>query len=214
MAVAFFSHMFFPNREHDISAVKNERNQVTENITNASQAIVQLTADFLQNNIDLPTFEASVKLQNITIGDLELQEQQLTEEFNKMDRRYRKLYFGFPSRRLLFYNIGLGIDFCILALLIINLSFKQKNTTKRLSYGLVGIIGLQIGVYFFVWILYDQQDLSYNIYMCIMVLIAGCAASLGYYLSKIKYEKISVLKSKNTFLQSALDSTFKILGKK
>jgi len=206
--------MFFPNREIDISTIKKERFAVQEKIKEASTAIVSLTDEFLEGNIDQQMFRTSVWDHKKHIKKLTVKADELTAEFNQLDAHYRQLYFGFPSRRLLFYNIGLGIDFCILALFIINMSFTVADKTKRLSYGLVGIIGLQIGVYFFVWILYDQQDLSYNTYMCIMVLIAGCAAVLGYWLSKIKHEKISVLKDKNSFLQQALESSFKIMGKK
>ena len=226
IAVTFFLHIGFPRREHDISAIKKQiaakENQVADNKDVLLESAIKLY-DIQQNgNIEnfkeeTINFLEKAKKTEQEISLIEGEKDKLQNQFNALNKRYKSLYFGYPSRRGLVYNLGLLMILTFASIRLMQYSFvKQDDIYRKKARTTESIMFAGIAGYFFVWIIdpVDRLDLPYTWYISITIAMGLIAGYLGYFFTKLRHDSYESLKLKNSILEKLLDDMFKLQGRK
>lgn len=188
LAVAFFSHFFFPNPDPDVKAAKDAKIAIEESIELAKEEIVLLSAKLNNPEIDRLNFEILEHERNLKKASSNYH---TVKASNKV--------FGFRNIHKFLWSFGLGLIISILSLRIMYMSHFFNDFKRRRANSIMGLMGCTIGGYFFAWVFYPDNDLSYSVYMTLLVSIGVMASILGYYLSKTMYverKKITEFKSR------------------
>ena len=196
LAVAFFTHFFFPHPEYDYKVASDRVSQHEDAISSANQNTVQLAKDLYFNKINFDDFKKGVSSNNqIESNETEKLEIAL-ENFNTIRDAKKEKYFGFTSYNKFMWTFGLGMIITILSLRIMYYSHTIEESNRRNANASLGLIGGLIGGYMFAWIFYPEPDLPYSTYMTLLVSIGAIASVLGYFLSKSGYANRYMLKHK------------------
>lgn len=212
LAVAFFTHFFLPRTEPEIALVKEKRSEVSDKIDAAKDEILKGSLSFVAGGLDQNKFDDLVTSNNAMILELEKEHESLLNEFERLDSHYKAIYFNYPNRRSLMWSLGLGIIISVLSVRLMQKSHETKDENRKNADMVESFMGGIIGAYFFAWILdpVDRLDLPYAWYITLTVLLGVLGATLGFFITKVRHNKVSILKEKINFLQQMVESLFKM----
>jgi hypothetical protein len=206
----------------DIVHLKGQIHEIEQKINDGKESLIKSVSDFRNGKITSQQLIArEIEFQNQK-ATMEAELNQLGNQFDKRDQYYKNRYFNYPSRRSLMWSLGLGIIISILSLRYMQKVFEldalQKeagspvDNNRKWADTLESFVGAIVGGYFFAWILdpVDRLDLPYGWYITLTVLLGVIGAFIGYFYTKSRHNKISVLKEKISFLQKTVESLFKL----
>lgn len=102
--------------------------------------------------------------------------------------RKKNTYFGYKTKRMLWYAIGMPLLLSYVSIMLMFSSTKLKEDSLKKTIGLIAFCSMLVSFYFLIWAFWYRADFPISwYYICIGVLSLGSAFIVKYLFHFIAY---------------------------
>lgn len=192
VAVTMFLHIFLKHPSSSLDGITELRNQNSTSIELIRDSIISISdyADKTQ------------------ISELKEKLLILNTESERLDKIYSEKkevarISGFPSAHKFFWHFGIGLVITSLSVYLLA-TVNMFDGHRKKAANFASMIGITISGYYMAWIFFPYDDLPYNIYMTILVLLGVLSAITAYWINKITFSTKQQLKGVIRYLMNLM----------
>ncbi|UNY97727.1 hypothetical protein MQE36_11595 [Zhouia spongiae] len=184
IAAVFFSHIYFPSEEIEVSAAYKEFSASSEKVSELKENILDLSNRLALGVISKDEFVTEYGILNNQLNVASKNKEINAENYNRI--REENKVVGFSSRHKFIWCFSIGFVIFTLAIDIMISSVVIKDVLLRRGKFLLGLAGGTIGGYFITWVFYPANDLPFWMYTVIMVLVGLLASLSAYFIGSLE----------------------------